>query len=134
MMETDKKTIFITEKQVKSIYNTILRESLVVNSELVLDVKKFLDKHYRAVRYDDVDENGDLIEPQPYAIQSLTSKGEPMQTFSIERFVSKLASHKKFRDKIKDDTDREKFFKQLVDDWIHGNISHYGDLTVNVIK
>lgn len=133
-METDKKTILLTEKQIKSVYNTILRESLVVDSELVLDVKKFVDKRYRAVRYDDVDKNGDLMEHRPYAIQAITKKGDVLRTLSVERFIDKLASNKKFIKKIKDDTDRKKFFEQFVTNWLKGEISPYGDLTVNVIK
>lgn len=129
-METDKKTILLTEKQIKSVYNTVLGESLVVNSEFVKSMEKYLNKHFRPVKYDDINEDGDVI--QNYAMQVLGSNGEPLQTISVERLLGKLEG--KFRNKIKDDVDRYKFFKQLVKDWIAGDISKYGDLTVNVIR
>ena len=129
-METDRKTIFLTEEQIKSVHSAVLRESLVVNSEFVKSMVKYLNKHFRPVKYDDINEDGDVI--QNYAMQVLGSSREPLQTISVERLLGKLDS--KFHHKIKDNEDRQKFFKQLVEDWIAGNISKNGDLTVNIIK
>jgi hypothetical protein len=128
-MET--KTIYISEKQYKEVYETILQESLVVNNNLVKDVVKYLDKHCKAIKYDDVDENGDATEPD--AIQMLSRiDGEPLQTMNKSKLVGKLCD--RYENKIKNNEDRHKFFERLVDQWIDGTISKDGFLNVNIIK
>lgn len=124
------KTIFLTEEQLKRVYEAALKESLVVNCDFVKMVVKFLDAHFRPVKYDDINADGDVI--QPYAIQVLSMDKEPLQTISTDKLIGKLDN--KFAHKIKDEKDRHKFFKQVIDDWIHKRISPEGILSVNMIK
>ena len=126
----EKKTVYFTKQQLREAYETVLREALVVNSEFVKMVVKYLNKHFRPVKYDDINADGDVI--QPYAIQVLSVNGEPLQTISVDKLLEKVDG--KFYYKIKNESDRHKFFKQLIDDWIAGNISKEGILSVNVIK
>ena len=124
------KTIYITENQYKEIYKTVLREALIVNIDLVKSIVKYLNKHFKPIRYDDINPDGDVV--QPYAIQMLSIDGEPLQTISVDKLLDKVDN--KFCNKIKDDNDRHRFFKQVIDDWINGNISPEGILSVNVIR
>ena len=126
----DQKTIFITESQYKEIYETALQEALIVNNELVKSIAKYLKKHFRPVKYDDINADGEVV--QPYAIQMLSMDGEPLQTISVEVLADKIDGV--FQKKIKDDSDRKKFYRQIIDDWINGKISKEGILSVNTIK
>lgn len=126
----DQKTIFITESQYKEIYETALQEALIVNNELVKSIVKYLKKHFRPVKYDDINADGEVV--QPYAIQMLSMDGEPLQTISVEVLADKIDGV--FQKKIKDDSDRKKFYRQIIDDWIKGKISKEGILSVNTIK
>ena len=126
----DQKTIFITESQYKEIYETALQEALIVNNELVKSIVKYLKKHFRPVKYDDINADGEVV--QPYAIQMLSMDGEPLQTISVEVLLDKIDGV--FQKKIKDDGDRKKFYRQIIDDWINGKISKEGILSVNTIK
>lgn len=126
----ESRTVCITQKQYKEIYETVLREALIVNCELVKSIVKYLNKHFKPVKYDDINADGDII--QPYAFQMLSPNGEPLQTISMDKLLGKVDD--KFFHKIKDDNDRHRFFKQVVDDWVNGNISKEGVLSVNVIN
>ena len=126
----ENKTIFITESQYKEIYETALQEALIVNNELVKSIVKYLKKHFRPVKYDDINADGEVV--QPYAIQMLSMDGEPLQTISVEVLADKIDGV--FQKKIKDDSDRKKFYRQIIEDWINGKISREGILSVNTIK
>lgn len=126
----ENKTIFITESQYKEIYETALQEALIVNNELVKSIVKYLKKHFKPVKYDDINADGEVV--QPYAIQMLSMDGEPLQTISVEVLLDKIDGV--FQKKIKDDGDRKKFYRQIIDDWINGKISKEGILSVNTIK
>ena len=126
----EKKTIYLTEQQYKEIYENALQEALIVNIDLVKNMVKYLNKHFRPIKYDDINADGDVV--QPYAIQMLSVDGEPLQTISVDNLLSRLDNV--FVRKIKNDSDRHRFFKQVVDDWLSGKISKEGVLSVNVIK
>lgn len=126
----EKKTIYLTEQQYKEIYEIALQEAFVVNNELVKTIVKYLNKHFKPVKYDDINADGEVV--QPYAIQMLSMDGEPLQTISVETLVNKIDGV--FQKKIKDDNDRKKFYHQIVDDWLKGKISKEGILSVNTIK
>lgn len=125
-----KKTIYLTEEQYKDIYETALQEALIVNNDLVKTIVKYLKKHFRPVKYDDINADGEVI--QPYAIQMLSMDGEPLQTISIDVLTDKIDTV--FQKKIKNDSDRKKFYRQIINDWISGRISKEGILSVNAIK
>lgn len=124
------KVVYITENQLREAYENALTESFVINTHLVSAIKKYLDKHFTKAKYDDIDANGDVVEKN--AVQVLSVSGQPLQTISVEKLVSKLDS--KFSSNIKDDKDRKKFLEQVVDDWLHNKITREGMLSVNYIK
>lgn len=124
------KVVYITENQLREAYENALTEAFVINIHLVSAIKKYLDKHFAKAKYDDIDENGDVVEKN--AVQVLSISGQPLQTISVEKLLSKLDS--KFASNIKDESDRKKFIKQVVDDWMDNKISRDGMLSVNYIK
>lgn len=124
------KVVYITEKQLKEVYENALLEVFVINNNLVNGIKKYLDKHYAKVKYDDINEDGEVVEK--FAVQMLSVSGQPLQTISIEKLLTKLNS--KFSSNIKNENDREKFLEQVVNDWLHNKISREGMLSVNYIK
>ena len=130
MIKMGNRTVFLTEEQLESVYKTVLRESLIVNIDLVKSIVKYLNKHFKPIRYDDINADGEVV--QPYAAQILSVDGQPLQTISLDKLLGKVDS--KFCHKIKDENDRHKFLKQVIDDWIAGNISKEGILSVNVIN
>ena len=130
LKETKGKNIIITEDQYARSYKHILSEAFVVNSALVQDIKEYLDKGFKRVKYDDLNADGELEER--YAVSIINAQGQPLQTISPNKLLGKLDS--KFQGRIKDDTSRRKFLKQVIIDWFNNNISKEGMLTVNNIK
>ena len=122
--------VYITERQLKEVYEKTLLEVFVINNNLVNGVKKYLDKNYAKIKYDDMDENGDVVEK--FAVQRLSVSGQPLQTISLEKLLTKLDSE--FSSNIKNENDRKKFLEQVVKDWLHNKISREGMLSVNYIK
>ena len=122
--------VYITERQLKEVYEKTLLEVFVINNNLVNGVKKYLDKNYAKIKYDDIDENGDVVEK--FAVQRLSVSGQPLQTISLEKLLTKLDSE--FSSNIKNENDRKKFLEQVVKDWLHNKISREGMLSVNYIK
>lgn len=128
--EPKNKTVIMREDQLNTIYEMALEESLIVNSNLVKSVVAYLNKHFRPVKYDDINADGEVVEP--YAIQVLSGNGEPLQTISLATLLQKVDGA--FSHKIKNEEDRRKFFEQVIKDWINGNVTKEGILSVNSIK
>lgn len=122
-------SVVLTNEQLKNFKGRVLKESFVVNTALVNKIRELL-KGYNHVVYDDIDENGDVV--QRVAIQMLSSNGEPLQTMSPEKLLDKIESN--MSEYIKNDNDRRAFVKQVIQDWGDGNISKEGMLSVNSIN
>lgn len=105
----------------------VLSEAFAVNTTLVKEIRSFLDKKYAFTKYDDIDENGNVI--LKIAIQTLSSNGEPLQTISPEKMLDKMDAQ--FSGKIKDDKERREFIRQVLIDWVDGNITKDGLLSKN---
>ena len=121
------KSVILTTEQIRKFKGRVLKEAFAVNTTLVNEIRDFLDKNFSYAKYDDIDENGDVI--SKIAIQVLSSNGEPLQTISPEKMLDKMDS--KFKEKLKDDKERREFIKQILKDWVDGNITKDGLLSVN---
>ncbi|MBP5723280.1 MAG: hypothetical protein J6X18_06880 [Bacteroidales bacterium] len=122
-----RKSIILTTEQIRRFKGRVLREAFAVNTTLVNDIRAFIDKKFSYTTYDDVNEDGDIV--QKVAIQMLSSNGEPLQTISPEKMLDKMDS--KFAGKIKDDRERREFIRQILIDWVDGKITKDGLLSVN---
>jgi hypothetical protein len=121
------KSIVVTEQQLRRFKSTVLKEAFAVNTSLVRKVYDYVSKNYSYAKYDDIDENGDVVEK--IAIQVLGSNGEPIQTLSPQKMLDKIDA--KFSGIIKDDTERRNFLRQVLADWVDGNVTKEGMLSVN---
>lgn len=122
-----KKSIVVTEQQLHRFKGRVLKETFAVNTSLVRKVYDYVSKNYSYAKYDDIDENGDVVEK--IAIQALGSNGEPIQTLSPQKMLDKIDA--KFSGIIKDDTERRNFLRQVLADWVDGKVTKEGMLSVN---
>ena len=121
------KSVILTNEQVSRFKRRVLRETFAVNTTLVRKIRDYVDKNFSYAKYDDINEDGDVI--QKIAIQVLGSNREPLQTISPEKMLDKLDA--KFNGIIKDDNERRDFIKQVLSDWVDGKITKDGLLSVN---
>ena len=121
------KSIILTNEQIRRFKGRVLKETFAVNTSLVRKVYDYVSKNYTYTKYDDINDNGDVVEK--IAIQVLGSNGEPLQTLSPEKMLDKIDA--KFSGIIKDDTERRDFLRQVLADWVDGNVTKEGMLSVN---
>ncbi len=121
------KSVVLTNEQVRRYKGRVLREAFAVNTTLVRKVYDYVSKNYTYVKYDDINEDGDVVEK--IAIQVLGSNGEPLQTISPEKMIDKIDA--KFSGIIKDDKERRDFLRQVLADWVDGKVTKEGLLSVN---
>ena len=121
------KSIILTNEQIHRFKGRVLKETFAVNTSLVRKVYDYVSKNYTYTKYDDINDNGDVVEK--IAIQVLGSNGEPLQTLSPEKMLDKIDA--KFSGIIKDDTERRDFLRQVLADWVDGNVTKEGMLSVN---
>ena len=121
------KSIILTNEQIRRFKGRVLKEAFAVNTSLVRKVYDYVSKNYTYAKYDDINEDGDVVEK--IAIQVLGSNGEPLQTLSPQKMLDKIDA--KFSGIIKDDTERRNFLRQVLADWVDGNVTKDGLLSVN---
>lgn len=108
----------------------VLTESFYPAAEKVMIVKDYLDKNFKAVSLDDIDENG---YPKKVTAFGMTNGGgQVLKTLMAQELLLMLDD--KFVSMISDKKDRRNFLKQVIKDWCHGNIKNDGMLSVNTIK
>lgn len=126
-----KKRIFkINEKLLsEDIVGDILQESFCPLSDMVLMVKKFLDKGFTRQLQDDIDSNG--YPKKKCVVTMLSTDRQPLKIMSMRELLLMLDD--KFNSMVKDEKDRRKFLKQIIRDWFDNKISKQGLLSVNII-
>ena len=113
----------------EEVVGDILQESFFPMSDIVLTVKKFLDKGFTRDLQDDIDSNG---YPQKKCVVSMLSTDkQPLKTMSMRELLLMLDD--KFNSMVSDESDRRKFLKQVIRDWFDNKISKQGLLSVNLI-
>lgn len=100
-----------------------------VNPEKVLIVKKFLDKTFTAHDYETIGNEG---MPVKIKIISMNSEnGEPLKYMYKNQLHDLLID--RFQNMFFDKIERELFLKQVMEEWINGSISIFGNLSTNRI-
>lgn len=113
----------------EDVVSDILQESFCPISDMVLIVKKFLDKNFSRQLQDDIDANG--YPKKKCVVTMLSTDGQPLKTMSMRELLLMLDD--KFNSMVKDENDRRKFLKQIIRDWFDNKISKQGILSVNLI-
>ena len=98
-------------------------------SDMVLTVKKFLDKGFTRDLQDDIDSNG--YPKKKCVVSMLSTDKQPLKTMSMRELLLMLDD--KFNSMVSDESDRRKFLKQVIRDWFDNKISKQGLLSVNLI-
>ena len=128
-----KRVIIINEETQENIVSEILAESLIPAREKVLKVLDVLKKHNIIKQLtDDVDANGFGTEVKSFAIADRT--GQPLKPLNIDELVGQLDSLPEIRVMFKDENDRRKFLRTVLEYWFDDKIQSNGMLPVNFIK
>lgn len=122
-------TVYITEEQEQELLNNYLKESLIVNSAQVKDIKNYLTKSYRVnPDYDDIGEDG---LPKETVYITYYIQGKPKMNLKREDLLDVIAD--KFKHFVKDDAARYAYMDQILSDWMNNKIKPTGQLSVNYI-
>lgn len=113
----------------EEVVGDILQESFFPMSDMVLTVKKFLDKGFTRDLQDDIDSNG--YPKKKCVVSMLSTDKQPLKTMSMRELLLMLDD--KFNSMVSDESDRRKFLKQVIRDWFNNKISKQGLLSVNLI-
>lgn len=113
----------------EEVVGDILQESFFPMSDMVLTVKKFLDKGFTRDLQDDIDSNG--YPKKKCVVSMLSTDKQPLRTMSMRELLLMLDD--KFNSMVSDESDRRKFLKQVIRDWFDNKISKQGLLSVNLI-
>lgn len=113
----------------EEVIGDILQESFFPMSDMVLTVKKFLDKGFTRDLQDDIDSNG--YPKKKCVVSMLSTDKQPLKTMSMRELLLMLDD--KFNSMVSDESDRRKFLKQVIRDWFDNKISKQGLLSVNLI-
>lgn len=125
-----KRIIKINENTLnEEVVGDILQESFFPMSDMVLMVKKFLDKGFTRDLQDDIDSNG--YPKKKCVVSMLSTDKQPLKTMSMRELLLMLDD--KFNSMVSDESDRRKFLKQVIRDWFDNKISKQGLLSVNLI-
>lgn len=125
-----KRVIKINENTLnEEIVGDILQESFFPMADMVLMVKKFLDKGFTRDLQDDIDSNG--YPKKKCVVSMLSTDKQPLKTMSMRELL--LLLDDKFNSMVSDESDRRKFLKQVIRDWFDNKISKQGLLSVNLI-
>lgn len=122
--------IIIDEHIEKNLFKRVLTESFYPTTEIVLQVKNYLDKNFAKTEIDDIGENGYPIKVKSAVL--LSDKKQPLKTLQPRELLMLLDD--KFHKMITNNSDRKKFLKQVVTDWFDDKISKEGILSVNLLK
>ena len=122
-------TVYITEEQEQELLNNYLKESLIVNSAQVKDIKNYLNKSYRVnPDYDDIGVDG---LPKETVYITYYIQGKPKMNLKREDLLDVIAD--KFKHFVKDDAARYAYMNQILSDWMANKIKPTGQLSVNYI-
>ena len=125
-----KRIIKINENTLnEEVVGDILQESFFPMSDMVLTIKKFLDKGFTRDLQDDIDSNG--YPKKKCVVSMLSTDKQPLKTMSMRELLLMLDD--KFNSMVSDESDRRKFLKQVIRDWFDNKISKQGLLSVNLI-
>lgn len=121
--------IFITERQLNELKEVLLEKSFYVDTKKVLIVKNFLDKNFSRGTMDSISDKG---YPQKTKVIGMKDgNGETIKNMTFSQMIDLLED--KFHYIYTNRTQREKFLKQVLNDWYNKKISNEGLLSLNVL-
>lgn len=122
---------FIIDEHIEQeLFKSVIVESFYPTTELVLQIKNYLDKNFAKTEIDDIGENGYPIKIKSAVL--LSNKKQPLKTLQPRELL--MLMDDKFHKIITNNDDRKKFLKQVIRDWFNGKISKEGVLSVNLVK
>lgn len=124
------KILCITEQQEQELLEKYLKESLIVNSAQVNDIRNYLNARFRQTVNDD-DIGTDGLPMKTLYITYYNKQGQPKMNLKRNELLDVL--NDKFRQFVKDDASRLAYFDKIIDDWLSGSIKPTGQLSVNSI-
>lgn len=124
------KILCITEQQEQELLEKYLKESLIVNSAQVNDIRNYLNARFRQTVNDD-DIGTDGLPMKTLYITYYNEQGQPKMNLKKNELLDVL--NDKFRQFVKDDASRLAYFNKIIDDWLSGSIKPTGQLSVNSI-
>jgi len=122
------KIVILSEESAKCVRRGVLNESFHPLRAQVLKVKRYLDSMFVRDKQYDIDADG---MPVKKATAVMMSDGQALKAMNGEELLSLLDDH--FGDIIKNDSDRRKFLKAVINYWYTGDISKEGMLPVNTL-
>lgn len=120
------KTIIIDEQKESELIGRIFESVFYPNVQQVLDVEEYLNKNFRPKKILTTDNITGHSKFNNVVVQVVN--GVELDTLDGEELLRLLDD--KFNNRIKDDNDRKKFLRQVIDDWYTGKIKN-GILSVN---
>ena len=120
------KTIIIDEQKESELIGRIFESVFYPNVQQVLDVEEYLNKNFRPKKILTTNNITGHSKFKNVVVQVVS--GVELYTLDGEELLRLLDD--KFNDRIKDDNDRKKFLRQVIDDWYTGKIKN-GILSVN---
>lgn len=116
------KKIILTEIQEKELIKfMIMEKTYPINSEKVLEVKKYLDKNFKRGTLNQFGMNG-LPENTP--VVGILSNNEVVKNLTAKQLLDILEDE--FRGMFSDKIQRKHFLKQVMIDWYYNRISKEG--------
>ena len=120
------KTVIIDSERDSDIVGMVLESVFYPNVQQVLNVKEFLDKNFRPKRMLTI--NGETGYSDFDNVVVMVKDGVELETLNGRQLLRMLDD--RFNTMIRDDADRKKFLRQVIDDWYAGRIRN-GILSVN---
>ena len=118
------KTIIITEEMENDLIKFILSEEYIYpDPDKVLIVKNYLDSNFTPTTIPDVNDNG-----MPSNVKAVVTKNGS-NTMSLQDLFYMV--QEKFKNLVSNQKNRDKFLKQVINDWTDGKITKEGSLSVN---
>ena len=118
------KTIIITEEMENDLIKFILSEEYIYpDPDKVLIVKNYLDSNFTPTTIPDVNDNG-----MPSKVKAVVTKNGS-NTMSLQDLFYMV--QEKFKNLVSNQKNRDKFLKQVINDWTEGKITKEGSLSVN---
>lgn len=125
------KKLIITEDQEKKLIGVLKTpnsvEKFTVNPDKVMIVKKFLDKNFKRGQLSKVGDNG--LPEMLNIVAMIDANGDVLKNMYKHQVKELLIDH--FSNMFLNHDEREKFMKQVLEDWYNNKIGTFGTLSVN---
>ena len=99
-----------------------------VNPQKVLVVKQFLDANFQPETMDGIGQDG---LPGQLQIVGMMQNGNKLKDMYMDQVIDLLSD--KFKNMFLNHDERERFIKQVFNDWYNGKITVYGGLSKNYV-